>query len=293
MPSHLVPRVAAASILLTAVSAIGQSPARGRVLAAASFSTELQAELVAQLHTYAGPYKTLMAPAAGARKKAIQVIGIAEASADDRYLHVRSIAVQLREIGDGGQATTLYGAARGQFRLGRIAAAEACVAAAPGEASPLTVTSLDIPHISGQSEYDAAKRAIAASFPERVCAPLYPTMSIDDVGAEECVTPQPNAVPRSRTTRFTVTLSNLSARTVTVRYATADESASAGVDYTAAAGTLRIPSLSPSGTIGVALRCQPGNQGERAFTITLTDPVNGVVARRQARGVIIDSRFGR
>jgi hypothetical protein len=54
-----------------------------------------------------------------------------------------------------------------------------------------------------------------------------------------------------------------------------------------------IPSLSPSGTIGVALRCRPGDPGERVFTITLTDSVNGVVARRPARGVIIDSRFGR
>jgi hypothetical protein len=58
------------------------------------------------------------------------------------------------------------------------------------------------------------------------------------------------------------------------------------------AGTLKIPSLSPTGTISVPLRCRPGNQGERAFTININDPGNGVVTRRQAQGVIIDSRFG-
>jgi hypothetical protein len=155
------------------------------------------------------------------------------------------------------------------------------------------VTSLDIPHISGRNEYDAAKKAIAASFPAKLCVPLYPSLAIEDVGAEECVTSLLDATPRSRTARFTVTLSNLSARTVTIHYATADGSARAGIDYAAVSGTLKIPSLAPGGAIGVVLRCRPGDQGERAFKMNRTNPGNGVVTRRQDQGVIIDSRFGR
>jgi hypothetical protein len=253
---------------------------------------ELQAELVAQLHAYTGRYTTLMAAAAGARKKAVQVTGLAETRADDTFLYVRSIAVQLRETTAGAQPNILYGSARGQFRLGRITPAEACVAPAPGSGSALIVTSLDIPDVSGRNEYEAAKQAIAASFPEKVCAPLYPSIAIDDVGAEECVKPSANGPPRPRTARFTVTLSNLSARTVMVHYSTADGSARAGIDYTTVTGTLKIPSLSRSATISVPLRCRPGNQGDRAFTVNLTDPGNGVVTGRQARGLIVDSRFG-
>jgi hypothetical protein len=165
------------------------------------------------------------------------------------------------------------------------------VAAAPGAASPLTVTSLDIPRISGRSAYDAARRAIASSFPEKICVPLYPSIAIEDVGAEECMTSLLNATPRPRIARFTITLSNLSARTVTVHFATADGTARAATDYTAVSGTLKIPSLAPGGAISVALRCRPGNQGERAFTVNLTKPANGAITRRQAQGVIIDSRF--
>ena len=292
MRSNLRPRVAAVSLLLASAICTGR-PVPSRVLAAASLSTELQAELVAHLHAYTGQHKTLVVPDPAASTKSVEVTGITDPTADDTYLYVRSIAVQLRESVAGGQHDVLYGSARGQFRLERATPAEACVAAAPGSASALTVTSLDIPHVSGRIEYDAAKQAIAASFPEKLCVPLYPSVVIDDVGEEECLKSSASGAPQSTTARFTVALSNLSARMVAVRYATADASARAGMDYTAVGGTLKIPSLSASGTISVPLRCRPGNQGARAFTVNLTDPGNSIVTRRQAQGLIIDSHFRR
>lgn len=251
----------------------------------------LQAELVAQLHTYIGQYRPLVQAAPGSRTKSVKVTGLSQASADDTYLHVRWFTLQIRETLADVEQYALYGSARGQFRLGRITPTEACVAMPPGSPSALTVTSLDIPRVSGTTEYEAAKRAIAANFSRGVCVPLYPTIAISDVGAEECARSTPNSPTRPRTASFPVTLSNLSARTVTVRYATADGSARAGADYTSVSGTLRIPSLSPSGTISVALRCRQGNQGDRTFTVNLTNPVNGALADSQAQGQIIDFTF--
>src|SRR5207302_9050221 len=58
-----------------------------------------------------------------------------------------------------------------------------------------------------------------------------PRLTIDDLRVRE-------GDSGTATARFTVTLSPASSRSVTVDYATADGTATAGSDYTAAAGTL-------------------------------------------------------
>src|SRR5207249_1084820 len=74
--------------------------------------------------------------------------------------------------------------------------------------------------------------------------PAVPSLSINDVTITEGNT-------GTRAMTFTVSLSAAFNQTVTVSYATADGTATAGSDYQAAGGTLTIPAGQTSGTITV------------------------------------------
>ncbi len=259
----------------------------GGQLPVGALTSALYAELVAQLHAYIGHYKKLVSPELSASNKEVKVTGITLSSADGTNLSIR-FAVRIREVLSGVVLYTLDGSARGQFHLGPVTSTEACIAAPMGSYTALTITSLDIPRVSGPNEYDGAKRAIAANFPSNLCVPRFPSLTISNAGGEECIKKDYKPAPMPNKLLFTVTLSNLSARNVTVQYATADGSARAGTDYSAASGTLALPTLSSSGTISVALYCRPGSQGTRTFTLNLTNPGNGILADNQGQGVIID-----
>jgi hypothetical protein len=87
---------------------------------------------------------------------------------------------------------------------------------------------------------------------------------------------------------FTVSLASASAATTTVSYATADGTALAGRDYTAASGTLTFP---PGVTVQTVL-VQTLDDGladpTKAFTINLSNPVGGVITSGQGIGTILD-----
>lgn len=74
-----------------------------------------------------------------------------------------------------------------------------------------------------------------------------------------------------------VTLAPPSPVTVTVRYATQDGSAKAGVDYTAASGTLTFLPGQTDHTIHVVLFANPGGPAPVSFTMRLTDPTNATI----------------
>jgi hypothetical protein len=73
-----------------------------------------------------------------------------------------------------------------------------------------------------------------------------------------------------------VSLSAPSGRTVTVDYATADGTATAGSDYTATSGTLTFFPGAPA-HIEVPIAGDPGQEPTEAFTVTLTAPVNATL----------------
>jgi hypothetical protein len=88
---------------------------------------------------------------------------------------------------------------------------------------------------------------------------------------------------------FTVTLSKPSTAAVTVSYATADDTATAGSDYVAKTGTLTIPAGQTSGTFTVAV------MGDRIvestteeFSVQLTSPTNATIANAWGTGRILD-----
>jgi hypothetical protein len=74
---------------------------------------------------------------------------------------------------------------------------------------------------------------------------------------------------------FTVRLSQPLSQTVTVNYATADNGAVEGSDYTATSGTVTFPanSVTPQ-TISVPLINDSQSEGQEQFSITLSDPTN-------------------
>jgi hypothetical protein len=88
---------------------------------------------------------------------------------------------------------------------------------------------------------------------------------------------------------FTVTLSNPSAWPVTVGYATADGSALAGSDYTAASGTLTFNPGETSKTVSVAVLGDTVVEPTESFTLNLSNAANASIGRAQATGTILDN----
>ena len=87
---------------------------------------------------------------------------------------------------------------------------------------------------------------------------------------------------------FTVSLSAAYSQTVSVHYATADGSATAGSDYQAASGTLTFGIGETSKTITVVVNGDRlAESGESCF-VNLTDPTNAFVADAKGVGNILD-----
>jgi hypothetical protein len=108
-----------------------------------------------------------------------------------------------------------------------------------------------------------------------------PALSINDVSVNQAASGTTNAV-------FTVTLSVASAQTVTVVYATADGTATAGTDYMAATGNL---SFSP-GTTAQAITVQvisATRLADKTFVVNVSSPAGAIIAKGQGTGTIIAS----
>ena len=88
---------------------------------------------------------------------------------------------------------------------------------------------------------------------------------------------------------FSVRLSTASIQTVTVEYATADGSATAGTDYEETTGTLAFFALQTEQTIRVPIIDDDLDEASEAFTIALSGPENATIADGEATGVIADN----
>ncbi|MEO8062897.1 MAG: Calx-beta domain-containing protein [Pseudomonadota bacterium] len=109
--------------------------------------------------------------------------------------------------------------------------------------------------------------------------PPLPTLSIDDVSGNEG-----NA--GTATALFTVTLSAAAAVPVTVNYATADLSATAGSDYTAASGTLTFAAGQTTKTINVTVNGDTTVEPTETFSVTLSAPGAATIAKASGTGTI-------
>jgi hypothetical protein len=108
-----------------------------------------------------------------------------------------------------------------------------------------------------------------------------PSLSMADVTIKEPVAGTASAV-------FNVVLSAVSGQTVTVKYATANGTATSA-DYTPSSGTLTIPAGSPSGTIAVPVNADAPTEANETFLVNLSGPVNAQLPDAQAVGTITDT----
>jgi Calx-beta domain-containing protein/VCBS repeat protein len=111
--------------------------------------------------------------------------------------------------------------------------------------------------------------------------PAVPSLSINDVTVTEG-----NAGEVSAT--FTVHLFAASAETVTVDYATADGSATAGGDYQAARGTLTFAPGETSNTITVPVNGDLLAEPNETFFVNLSNATNAAIGDPQGIGTIAD-----
>ncbi|MFM6140039.1 MAG: S8 family serine peptidase, partial [Sphaerospermopsis kisseleviana] len=81
-----------------------------------------------------------------------------------------------------------------------------------------------------------------------------------------------NTSPQNVT--YTVTLSSASTETVTVQYATVDNTAIAGSDYTTTSGTLTFAPGVTSQVINIPILNDDLNEADETFTLTLSSPTN-------------------
>ncbi len=110
---------------------------------------------------------------------------------------------------------------------------------------------------------------------------LAPLLAIQNVSATEGTGGSPTAT-------FIVTLAPPSAQTVTVNFATANGTALAGSDYTAASGVATFPPGSVSQPIVVGLAGDALDEPDETFVVNLSGATVAVIADGQAVGTIVD-----
>jgi hypothetical protein len=106
-----------------------------------------------------------------------------------------------------------------------------------------------------------------------------PSISVADITVLEGNTGTRNAV-------FALTLSAASGQTVTVAYTTANGSAAAGSDYTAAAGTATFAAGATTASVSVVVAGDTAIEADETFVMNLSSPANATIARAQATGTI-------
>ncbi|MDO9466089.1 MAG: Calx-beta domain-containing protein [Thiobacillus sp.] len=109
-----------------------------------------------------------------------------------------------------------------------------------------------------------------------------PSLSINNVTVNEA----------AGTATFTVTLSAASGQTVSVNYATSNGTATAGADYTAAAGTLTFAPNVTTQTITVPILNDTVYEGTESFNVTLSGATNATIATATGIGTIVDDGTG-
>jgi hypothetical protein len=87
---------------------------------------------------------------------------------------------------------------------------------------------------------------------------------------------------------FVVTLSESSSRQITVNFATANGTATAGSDYTATNGTLTFVPGVTSRSISIPILGDTIYEGNETFTLRLSNPVNATIANSQATATILN-----
>ena len=92
----------------------------------------------------------------------------------------------------------------------------------------------------------------------------------------------------SRFAQFTVALSNPTIREVTVQYATADGTATAGVDYDSASGVVTFAPGMSSNLITVPIHPDTFNEPNETFFVNISNASNATISDGQGLGIILN-----
>lgn len=115
-----------------------------------------------------------------------------------------------------------------------------------------------------------------------ITAGAYNQLSVADTGVVDPAT-------GTTTETFTVSLSPASGPTVTVNYATSNNSATAGLQYNAAAGTLTFTAGQTSKTVTVTVNAVPTGFADTNYFLNLSSATGGAVIDRNFAYDIIDA----
>lgn len=108
-----------------------------------------------------------------------------------------------------------------------------------------------------------------------------PFITIDDASVNEGDTGSVNAT-------FTVSLSRTSTQVVRVGFATANNTATAGTDFTAVSGELTFNPGETTKTITVPVLGDTVREGNETFFVNLSSPIGGTISDAQGIGTILD-----
>jgi len=128
---------------------------------------------------------------------------------------------------------------------------------------------------------DTADADAADAMDSAETASLLPTLSISDVTIAEGNSGTTDAT-------FTVTLSSASTKSVTVAYATLDDSATGGVDYVASAGTITFAPGTTTQSVKVAISGDTLDEDDELFRVKLSSPTEATLAADEGTGTITD-----
>jgi len=109
-----------------------------------------------------------------------------------------------------------------------------------------------------------------------------PDITINDIAIQE------GSGGGTTSFQFTVNLSTISPQNVSVNWSTADGTALAGFDYSAASGTVNIPPGSTSAVITVQVFKDSIDEANETFFVNLTGSTNGTITDNQGQATIID-----
>ena len=195
-------------------------------------------------------------------------------------------------LGDGAARTAAYAGGSGTDRLVfayTLVADDGAVSAATVGPNTLALNGGGIRSTAGLAallaHHGAALAAVAPAGEAR--------LSVADASVQEAA---------GAVLSFRVTLAPAAEGPVTVDWATADGTATAGADYTAGSGTLAFAAGETAKTIEVAVLDDDVDEGSETLTLRLSNPSGAVLGDAEATGTIVNTdlmprawlaRFGR
>ena len=225
---------------------------------------------------------TLLAPKAFAFD-----IDISDSATPDESAVNQTVAVFLSSA-QSGAVTVNYATANGTATAGvDYTASSGTLTFAAGE----TVKAISIPILADTLDEDAETILVnisSASSGTIVDTQAIVTIVDDDNPPTISIADATAANENAASTNLVVSLSTASSKTITVDYATANSTATAGADYTADQGTITIAAGATTANIPVAVLADSLDEDNEIVHVDLTNPTNATIADAQGALTITD-----